>query len=282
MDFRPEELEPLKMYNFLSNDDNEVLLQLPGCFKGEALIGKFYYNGGRHAVFVRNKYQKILCDEIHPEIRKLLPLNSRILIYESDMMREYYAEIVDEDIDDVAEEAYKLHSYSFDHHMFAVTDQTLDIGDVTCSLCKRQTRLYYQTVYNDKQYKICPDCIENAVPANNGIELYPEMDKNCKKLDLDGTVFMMNPPVLCDGKPIKTWGIHCGQLGIYIGQPEIEDISGDVRRRLEETWDNENNIYKDLSIEEAFEKVDNGESMCCLFRCPECGKIYCIFIKESD
>ena len=279
MEFRPEDMEPLRFYNFLSNDDDEILLKLPGYFKGDALEPKFYYSGGKHAILLRNKYQRIICDEIHPEIRKLIPKNKSILVYESDTRREYLAEIVDEDINKVTDDACRMHRYDFDYHPFPVIDETFDIGEEKCSFCKKNTKIFYKAAANNKQYIICPHCIENAIPANNAIDLYPEMDETCIELDKTGEVFMMNPPALRYGQPINTWGIHCGRLGVYLGQLEVEDLSEEVRENLELTWDNEKNIYKDMDPKKAFEKFKNDECTCHLFRCMGCNEVFCIFIK---
>ena len=47
---RPEEIEPLSNYNILTNDDSNVLLMLPGYFKGEPLIAEIRYHGGEEII----------------------------------------------------------------------------------------------------------------------------------------------------------------------------------------------------------------------------------------
>ena len=205
--------------------------------------------------------------------------NKSILVYEFDTRVEYLAEIVEENINKVTDAACKMHTYDFDYHPFPVIDQTFDIGEEKCSFCQNKTKIFFKTTCNDRKYTICPTCIEYAVAANNGIDFYPDMDDKCLELDKSGEVFMMNPPVLRYGDPINTWGVHCGKLGVYLGQLEIEDLNEELEANLELTWDNVNNIYKDLDPKTAFEKFKNEECTCHLFRCPECQDVFYIFIE---
>ncbi|MCR5766915.1 MAG: CbrC family protein [Lachnospiraceae bacterium] len=277
MELRPEEIEPLRIYNILANDDDELLIQLPGYFKGEALEHKLLYNGGSDAILVRNKYQKIICDCVHPEVRPLLKKAEKVLIFETDMMREYFAEVVKEDIDQVCEEAVKIHDDGFPCHPFPVIDGTLDTGLEECSFCHKKVKVFYRTRSKDKDYKVCRNCIKSGTAYNNGLDLNPELDSNCRAMDPFGQIFQKTPPIIDRGKPAKLWGAHCNELGVYLGMLEPEDIDEILEDELIETWDNEFNNYKDLDAESAFAKLKLEDCTCHMFRCIKCQKKFCIF-----
>ena len=113
----PRETEPIYDYNFITDaEDDGLTLQLPGYFKGEALIGELHYNGGEHGIFVRNKHQLLLCDYIHEGVRELLNNTCDIFISETDSKREYMGRIVHDDIDALVEEAFEFHDFRILYH----------------------------------------------------------------------------------------------------------------------------------------------------------------------
>ncbi|MCR4908874.1 MAG: CbrC family protein [Lachnospiraceae bacterium] len=279
---KPELIEPLSYYDLLMNDDNEVLLALPGYFKGEALTAEVHYQGGRHAVFVRNTDQLILCDEIHPEVRKHILESDEILVYEIDAKREYMAKVVVDDIDALSEEAEELHENHFPFHPFPVNDGTFETGSAVCDFCRSETRIYYRgrTDEDEESVTVCPECIKNGRPGILGISLFPGMKKECREKEGWEEIENSTPPFKSDGEVSTLWGAHCGECGVYLGRFSPEDISEELTEELKKTWDNEFNIYKDEDPEEILKsfRADYISDALHLFRCSSCKKVFGIFV----
>lgn len=107
-----EEIQPLSDYTILMNDDEEILVLVPGCYKGMPLVSKVYYNGGKHALFIRNQHEYVTFDYVHEDVRGAFAKLDKILIYESDMRREYVASVVHEDVDRLCDKAVDCHDDS--------------------------------------------------------------------------------------------------------------------------------------------------------------------------
>ncbi len=280
----PERIEPISMYDLLTNDDNEVLLALPGYFKGEAKTAELHYQGNTHAILVRNEDQLILCDEIHPEVRDYVFNSEEILVFEIDAKREYMAKVVRDDIDAVAEEAYELHSSHFALHPFPVNDGTFEVGSAVCDICGESTKLFYRgrTDRDSKEKStICPDCIKMGKHKILGLSLFPDMKEEYKELEgweeLEGST----PPFLVNGEVPDVWGAHCGALGVYLGKLYPEDLSEELVQSILETWDNEFNKYREADPEEVLKEFcssEEGKGSVRLFRCRECGKVFSVVV----
>ena len=280
LQLKPEEMEILGYYDFLVNDDEEVMLVLPGYFKGEAIEARFLYDGGPDGILIRNRHQIIVCDAIHPDVREIIKKNTQILVFEHDSYKEYMAQILTQDIDECAQTALDIHDYGFSHYKFPIICQSLETGRETCSACGKETPVYLRsTDRSGNRTMICPECIQNKMAFKCGHmvipDYLPEVTAYDKNLDILGS----NPYYYDHGKPANIWGVHCEALGLYLGQLEPEDLNEKLKEVLTTTWDNEMNIYRDLTPEEGFNKLLNDECTCHLFKCAKCGQIFCIFFE---
>ncbi len=61
----------LRKYDILVNEENEMLFGIDylGIKKGAP---RLYYDGGPHAVFLKNEGQTVICDHINPGVRERL------------------------------------------------------------------------------------------------------------------------------------------------------------------------------------------------------------------
>ncbi|MDR2570158.1 MAG: hypothetical protein LBD23_07645 [Oscillospiraceae bacterium] len=94
---RPMEVE--SYYDILENEDNELLFTIK--YKNSPRIGEhrpiLYYDGGPHSILVKNDNVTIICDYVHPGVRKTLGKVKEILVGELDdgkVVEEYMADVL--------------------------------------------------------------------------------------------------------------------------------------------------------------------------------------------
>ncbi|MCR5094068.1 MAG: CbrC family protein [Lachnospiraceae bacterium] len=270
----PYEIEPIYNYNFTTGaEDDDLTLEIPGYFKGEALVRELHYNGGEHAVYVRNPHQLLLCDFIHPGVRELLAGTVDIFISETDAKCEYMARVVRDDIDALAEEVLQVHDYRFPYHPFPIADGTLSIGEAKCEFCGETKHIYYVDRYevdditNEKRSRIlCPHCIEE----NKAGDLFRELGKEYR---LGGAgAFWRNLPFFYQGRPTSFWANHCYEPAIYLGQLEPEDLNPRLHEELLSTWKWLLNVWGDMDPAEVLGWFEQGKLNAHLFKCVKCGK----------
>jgi len=82
-------------YDILENEDNELLFTIK--FLDSPLIDQcspiMYYDGGPHAIFVKNKEITLICDYVHPGVRGSLDRVSKVLFAElkdGEVVEEYF------------------------------------------------------------------------------------------------------------------------------------------------------------------------------------------------
>ncbi|MCR4655271.1 MAG: CbrC family protein [Lachnospiraceae bacterium] len=277
----PREIEPIYNYYFITDaEDDGLTLQIPGYFKGEALIGELHYNGGEHGIFVRNKHQLLLCDYINEGVRALLNNTCDIFVSETDSKREYMGRIVHDDIDAMAEEALKFHDFRFLYHPFPQSDGVLNLGDARCELCERKKGIYYLdpvmgfSFFHPERYRaICPKCIEE----NKAGDLFGNLGREYRSINGDSRVYRGNLPFLDRGQPAGFWAIHCNELAIYLGQLEPEDLIPRLREELISTWGGLLDPYAEMDPEETLFRFEKGELNAFIFRCANCGRVLCRF-----
>ena len=118
----------LTCYNILQNDDDELLFVIKRLDSPEKWnrSPRLYYDGGPHAILLKNDELVVVCDHIHPEIRKLVGDSENILFaehssdmpegiqetpeeYEKYIQEEYEAEVlIQPGIEAIAEELMRL------------------------------------------------------------------------------------------------------------------------------------------------------------------------------
>ena len=271
------EVEPLYNYQFTTDaEDDDLTIEIPGYFKGEALVRELYYNGGEHAIYVRNPHQILLCDHVNPGVRDLLSGAYDIFVSETDAKRDYMARVIHEDIDAQTEKALALHDYRFPYHPFPISDGTLFLGEKTCEICGETKPIYYvdrvekdDLAHNWQIRNICPRCI-----VEKKENLFWDLNSEFRSIQGDTEVYWGGLPFLDRGKSTWFWAIHCNHLAIYLGQLEPEDLVP-LQEELASTWDWLINPYGFLEPSEAFGHIDKGEYQGYLFKCAKCGKILC-------
>ena len=67
-------VEVLGYYDILTNEDDELLFAIKHLESPEedGYSPCLYYDGGPHAIFLKNEKLVVVCDQIHPDVRKLL------------------------------------------------------------------------------------------------------------------------------------------------------------------------------------------------------------------
>lgn len=290
-EMKPIEMEPLIKYNFLMNDSDEVALELPGYYKGNAQICEFHYNGGEHGIFVRNKHQCMICDNIHPDLRQHLTELSEIVVFEVDTLRDYTAKVIIDDIDMIAEEAMGLHDYTFRLHPYPLMDGTFNIGDAECEFCGKKKGIYFKgllgdnrlcmrntllTMNDDYPQVICPECIERG---RENIDMFPNMAEGTLRyyrVDPE-MVYHTTPPFFDRGKSTSFWPF-CHGSAIYLGELEPEDITGPFKERLESNWKIfPTGWWVDFEPDDLWKDVENGLINAYLFRCAQCEEVFVAF-----
>ncbi|MCR5733029.1 MAG: CbrC family protein [Lachnospiraceae bacterium] len=274
----PREIEPVYNYNFTTGaEDDDLTIELPGYFKGDAKVREFHYYGGDHAVYIRNKHQCILCDHIHEGIRGLLSDSHDIFVSEIDSKKEYLARIVHDNIDAIAEEALKLHDYRFPYHPFPQLDQTLSTGDETCILCGKKKGIYYIDLCEDhfdpdkRRRILCPRCIMDD-PVETS-DIFREVGGEYRNFGGKKEVFYGNLPFYDDGKPCSFWAVHCNEPAIYLGQLEREDLNPMLEKEIRSTFDRILNTFEGLGADETLSWYKKGGLRAHLFKCSVCGRI---------
>ena len=277
---KPEEIEPISNYNILTNDANEVLIVIPGFFRGKAREAKLLYNGGDHAILVRNRHQILLCDAVHPDVRKTIMENDKVLIFEEASIYEYNAKVVRFDTDECAKEALRIHKVSFSHYRFPVINQDLDTGDEICSACGAKTKIFLRAKDNNgNDTVICPGCIANKMAFKCGYWKLPDYPEQVLDYDPDLDVLATNPPIKSRGKNINLWGVHCDTPGIYLGEATLADINVRARAEYGKNIDNPINMCRINKSDWVNILTDNSYS-CHMFKCPKCEGLYNIFYKH--
>lgn len=88
----------LENYDILENDDGEILLAIHTLPQGDEQQAILFCDGGEHAILFKGPYRLIVCDFLHPEVRKKLPQRKTVLCYEdqnpSEETGEYLARVV--------------------------------------------------------------------------------------------------------------------------------------------------------------------------------------------
>ncbi|NLV36294.1 MAG: hypothetical protein GXY17_06440 [Clostridiaceae bacterium] len=96
----------LQKYDILENDDGDIMISIPIEPQGEDQNAVLLCDGGEHALLFKGPYRLVICDFLHPEMRKKLLLKEEILCYEFLRESEYLAEVVK--CSGVTELAYEL------------------------------------------------------------------------------------------------------------------------------------------------------------------------------
>ena len=85
-------------YDILENEDSELLFVLKP-FESPLTEGyepRLYYDGGPHAILLKNQTLVVVCDMIHTGVRGSLARKTKVLIGETSeeaVQEEYYAEV---------------------------------------------------------------------------------------------------------------------------------------------------------------------------------------------
>ncbi|MCR5675787.1 MAG: CbrC family protein [Lachnospiraceae bacterium] len=279
----PEEIEPLCTYNILKNDEEQLLIIVPGYFKGEPVRPEIHYNAGQHAILARGPHQVLLLDDLNAQVRGALAASERVLVRECDSKRMYTANLIRSDIGPFSRRILEAHRYFFAFHPFPIHDGTLNIGEAVCDYCHTPVKIYYRGRTDGNEVKCaCPNCLENSEPIAFGDSFFPEIDGRCITGENWSEVYGATVPYEAGGRVPAIWGVHCGSLGVYLGKLEPEDLIPDLMAELKETWDNELNIHREEDPERVLtDPVRTRTESVHLFRCPVCVRVFCIFVDES-
>lgn len=281
-DLQAERIEPLNRYGILTNDDGQIMLLLPGYFRGEPALAELLYNGHDHAILARNENQCVVCDELNPQIRELLSGSESILVYETDSKRRYVARVTRENIDELAADAIRLHDYEFPHHPFPVLDGTFRTDGAKCDYCGSEAKIYFRGVTEKGRKKtICPRCIDDMAPdMDDGDGLFPGLEEACRAHS--GTLFGDTPPYLDHGKPGALWAAHCEKPSIYLGRLDPLDLIDELKDELLETWGHAFNRFREDDPQDIFKEFIEGDMTAHLFRCAVCQKTLAVFYERED
>jgi len=91
-------MKTLDYYDILTNDDGEVMFSIKrlGAKRDKKFAPVIYYDGGAHAILVKNEDLAVVCDHVHPGVRALLFGAKEVLIAELEdgsVAEEYMAEM---------------------------------------------------------------------------------------------------------------------------------------------------------------------------------------------
>lgn len=88
----------LEKYDVLENDDGEIMIAIHALPQGDETRAILFCDGGKHAILFKGPYRLIICDFLHPQVRKKLPRREDVLCYEdqnpSEEKGEYMARVV--------------------------------------------------------------------------------------------------------------------------------------------------------------------------------------------
>lgn len=88
----------LESYDILENDDGEIMIAIHSLPQGDETQAVLFCDGGEHAILCKGPYRLIVCDFLHPQVRKKLPKKEAVLCYEdqnpSEEKGEYMARVV--------------------------------------------------------------------------------------------------------------------------------------------------------------------------------------------
>lgn len=91
-----KDYETEKKFMIAEGDTGELYIFI-SAKKGEPCSPQIIYDGQDHAIFVRNKEQKIILDYIHPEVREKLKSSKEVVIVETlkgeNIKDSYYTDI---------------------------------------------------------------------------------------------------------------------------------------------------------------------------------------------
>jgi hypothetical protein len=116
---RVRSIHVLFEYDILSDDDTDDLHILFGfdCINSPVPEGYnpiLFYDGGKHAILLKNENTVIVCDQVHPDIRKTVSKMLSVDFVELDdgvISEEYTAEMLFcPETEQIAEELIKYHS----------------------------------------------------------------------------------------------------------------------------------------------------------------------------
>lgn len=88
----------LEQYDVFENDDGEIMIAIHVLPQGDETQAVLFCDGGKHAILFKGPYRLIICDFLHPKIRKKLPRRESVLCYEDqnpiEEKGEYMARVV--------------------------------------------------------------------------------------------------------------------------------------------------------------------------------------------
>ena len=102
-------------YDIRTSDYGEIMFELKyrGSPRNHNHPPKFYYDGGKHAIFMKNEMTVLVCDHINPAVRKMLANIKKILIAElkdGDLIDEYMVDVtIRSGVEELAEDLIKWH-----------------------------------------------------------------------------------------------------------------------------------------------------------------------------
>ena len=106
---RERPMQTLHRYDIMENDEGEILFTMISFDSplSESDRPLMYYDGGPHAIFVKNDEAAVICDYIHPAVRETLEKVDKVLIAElqdDTIKEEYYADLLHvEGVEEIAD-----------------------------------------------------------------------------------------------------------------------------------------------------------------------------------
>ncbi len=271
---KPEYCEPLAWYNILTNDDDELLIMLPGYYEGEPDFPVIWYDGKENAVFQRRKGEQcLLLDMVHKDMRPQLKKAKNVIIKEVDSQYEYYADVEEKEVKHFAKQALALHDYIYNLHPYPQRTGAFEIVHARCDICKRKTALAYRgELYPlEGEYTICPKCIASGKAAKRKNATFTAAFRvPIPGLLGDETILCNTPPIKTLSKSAPNWLCHCGKPAVYLGRVRMEDLGDKIWDEIVDNWDYS---LSDVDV------VRHGEiraAVACkeveghLFRCSKC------------
>lgn len=271
---RPEYCEPLNLYDVLTNDDDEILIVMPGYFKGEPENPRILYDGKENAVFIRNGEERVLLlDMINEGVRPLLYKAEKVLFKEIDSKYEYFATVEKSDIEFFSLEASVMHPYYFSYFPFPQTNGVFKPISGRCDVCKKKITVGYNGAINpgSEAINLCPNCISEGKAARRKKGFFTSEDNLAVSYSVGHEIVMSKtPPIFSNAKKKPLWLSHCDKMCVYLGMADVEDLGDDIWDEIVENWDYSGKSSDIVNNREMFEGVKAGTFEGHYFRCPVC------------
>lgn len=143
-------------------------------------------------------------------------------------------------------------------------------GEVVCSCCGKLTPVFYERPFYSSEGLLCfcPTCIANGEAAKkfDGCFTAPDCCDDIGDPEKLDEICYRTPGY--NGIQQEHWIAHCGDYCAYLGEITYEDLTIELRKEFQETWDDRPQRWEIETICGSLGMAYDGY----LFRCLHCGK----------